>query len=107
MGNIELPYEAPWARHSYHLYILRVKDRGVVQEHLEAAGVASGIYYPLPLHYVEPYQHLGYGPGAFPEAERAAQETLAIPLHSEMTEEQIEVVVLSVSRASALAGVRQ
>ena len=61
-----------------------------------ASGVASGIYYPKPLHLLEPYQHLGYGPGAFPEAERAAQETLAIPLYPEMTQREIETTASGV-----------
>ncbi|MFQ5992937.1 MAG: DegT/DnrJ/EryC1/StrS family aminotransferase, partial [Nitrospiraceae bacterium] len=87
-AGIGLPWEAPYAKHVYHLYIVRVKGRELVQEHLRSAGIASSVYYPLPLHLVEPYRHLGYTPGAFPEAERAAQETLAIPLYPEMQEDQ-------------------
>ncbi len=100
--GIELPWEEPDTKHVYHLYILRVTERKAVQEHLRSLGIASGIYYPLPLHQLEPYRHLGYGSGSFPEAERAAQETLAIPLYPEMTEAQIETVVSAVKQAMLL-----
>jgi dTDP-4-amino-4,6-dideoxygalactose transaminase len=105
--GVELPWEAPYAKHVYHLYILRVKERKAVQDHLRLSGIASGIYYPLPLHQLEPYRHLGYGPGSFPEAERAAQETLAIPLYPEMTDDHIEGVASRVREALALVGCRR
>lgn len=105
--EVVLPWEAPYTKHVYHLYIIRVRQRKAVQEHLRSLGIASGIYYPLPLHQVEPYQHLGYGPGAFPEAERAAQETLAIPLYPEITDDQIETIASGVREALALAGARR
>jgi dTDP-4-amino-4,6-dideoxygalactose transaminase len=101
-GNgIELPWEAPYARHVYHLYAIRIKERKTVQGHLKALGIASAVYYPLPLHLVEPYRHLGYGINSFPEAERAAAETLAIPLSPEMTPDQIETVASGVRDALA------
>lgn len=103
-SEVVLPWEAPYAKRVYHLYIIRVKERKAVQEYLRSLGIASGIYYPMPLHYVDPYCHLGYGPGAFPEAERAAQETLAIPLYPEMAEDQIKTVASGVREAVALAG---
>ena len=100
-SGVLLPWEAPYAKHVYHLYIIRLRERKAVQEHLRALGIASGIYYPLPLHLVEPYRGLGYGPGAFPEAERAAQETLAIPLYPEMTKDHVKAVSQSVALALA------
>lgn len=103
-SGVILPWEAPYASHVYHLYIIRVKERKAVQQHLRSLDIATGIYYPLPLHQVEPYRYLGYGPGAFPEAQRAAQETLAIPLYPEMTEAQIEAVASGVSKAQAALG---
>ncbi len=106
--DVGLPGEAPYAKHVYHLYTLRVKARTIVQEHLKSLGIASGIYYPLPPHQAEPYRRLGYSPEAFPEAQRAARETLAIPLYPEMTEGQIEAVASAVSEASAaVAGPRR
>jgi len=91
----------------YHLYILPMKGRKAVQEYLRLSGIASGIYYPLPLHQLEPYRHLRYGPESFPEAERAAQETLAIPLYPEMIDDHIEGVASGVREALALMGSRR
>jgi dTDP-4-amino-4,6-dideoxygalactose transaminase len=92
----------------YHLYTVRVQERKVVQEHLRSRGIASGVYYPLPPPEAEPYRHLGHAPEAFPEAQRAARETLAIPLYPEMTEGQIEAVASAVREASAgVAGPRR
>jgi len=105
-SEIGLPWEEADVKHVYHLYIIRVKDRKAVQQHLKSLGIASGIYYPLPLHQVEPYRHFRYAPGAFDEAERAAQETLAIPLYPEMTEDQIKAAASGVRDAVALAGSR-
>ncbi len=106
-SGVKVPWEAPYAKHVYHLYVIRVKGRKTVQEHLRSLGIASGLYYPLPLHVVEPYEALGYRPGTFPEAEQAAQETLAIPLYPEMTDEQIQAVASAVKEAVALAGARR
>jgi len=104
---VELPWEVPDAKHVYHLYILRVKERKAVQEYLRSVGVASGVYYPLPLHQVEPYQHLGYDQGTLPEAERAAKETLAIPLFPEMGDDQNQAVASGVRDALAVAESRR
>jgi dTDP-4-amino-4,6-dideoxygalactose transaminase len=106
-SGVTLPWEAPYAKHIYHLYIIRVKERKATQEHLKSLGIASGMYYPLPLHELDPYQHLGYSAGFFPEAERAARETLAIPLYPEMTEDQIEAVASAVREALAVVGSRR
>jgi dTDP-4-amino-4,6-dideoxygalactose transaminase len=103
-SGVEVPWEAPYAWHVYHLYVIRVKERKAVQGHLKALGIASAVYYPVPLHLVEPYRDLGYGPGTFPEAERAAEETLAIPLYPEMTGDQIETVASGVKGVLTLVG---
>lgn len=101
-SGVDLPWEAPYAKHVYHLYIVRCVDRKTVQEHLRSVGIASGVYYPLPLHRLEPYQYLACSPAAFPEAECAAQETLAIPLYPEMTEDQVEAVASGMREAVGL-----
>ncbi len=105
-NEIGLPCEEADVKHVYHLYMIRVKERKAVQQHLKSLGIASGIYYPLPLHQVEPYQHFRYAPGAFDESERAAQETLAIPVYPEMAEDQINAVASAVREALTLAGSR-
>jgi dTDP-4-amino-4,6-dideoxygalactose transaminase len=99
--GVGVPYEAPYARHVYHLYVIRVKERGEVQQRLREEGIASAVYYPWPLHLTESCRPLGYQEGDFRVAEQASQETLAIPLYSEMPEEQLLNVVAALERAIA------
>lgn len=103
-SGVEVPHEAPNARHVYHLYIVRLKERAAVQQQLTSLGIASGIYYPLPLHYLAPFRDQGATDASFPQAERAAQETLAIPLYPEMADQQIQAVASGVKSALARAG---
>ena len=98
--GVGVPYEARSARHVYHLYVIRVKDRDKVQRCLKEAGIASAVYYPQPLHLTEPCRPLGLKEGYFPTAERASQETLAIPLYPEMSEKQLDAVVATLERAA-------
>ena len=100
-SEVELPREASYAKHVYHLYVVRARPRKALQERLRVSGVAFGIYYPEPIHLLDPYQHLGYGPGSFPEAEGASRETLAVPLYPEMSDDQIETVASSLGKLSA------
>lgn len=99
--GIGVPNEAPYARHVFHLYVIRVKEREKVQQQLSKEGVASAVYYPQPVHLSGPCRPLGYDEGNFPVSELASQETLAIPLYPEMSVEQLqkvlEVVELAVS----------
>jgi dTDP-4-amino-4,6-dideoxygalactose transaminase len=92
-GLVGTPYEAPGARHVYHLYMIRSPQREALGRALHSAGVACGVYYPQPLHLAEPLKGLGYAQGDFPESERASLETLAIPLFPEMSLAQLETVV--------------
>ncbi|MBA2527500.1 MAG: DegT/DnrJ/EryC1/StrS family aminotransferase [Pyrinomonadaceae bacterium] len=88
------PFVRPEARHIFHQYVVRVpQHRDAIIKHLEHKGVGTKIYYPIPLHQQECFGYLGYKEGAFPEAERAASETLALPYFPELTEEQQQYVV--------------
>jgi dTDP-4-amino-4,6-dideoxygalactose transaminase len=95
---IGLPYEAPYAKHVYHLYIVRIKDRPSAQRYLKEQGIGSAIYYPIALHLTEPCRVYGHAEGEFPVAERATMETLALPLYPEMDEEQADRVVAAVRK---------
>ena len=99
--GLGVPCEVPQARHVYHLYIIRVKGRDRVQQYLKEAGIASGVYYPQPLHLMKTCRPLGFKEGDFPVAEQASRETLAIPLYPEMSEEQLQEVVAALEHAMA------
>ena len=91
-GRITLPKEAAGRRHVYHQYVVRVPDRDAVREKLAAAGVATSVFYPVPLHLQECFRDLGYREGSFPVAEKAAKEVLALPIFAEMRDDEVERV---------------
>jgi dTDP-4-amino-4,6-dideoxygalactose transaminase len=77
--------------------VVRVADRNALHAHLAAAGVGTEVYYPMPLHLQACFSALGFTRGAFPEAERAAAEALALPIYPELTAEQQAFVVEAVN----------
>ncbi|MBE0558203.1 MAG: DegT/DnrJ/EryC1/StrS family aminotransferase, partial [Proteobacteria bacterium] len=87
-AGVVLPSETPFARHIYHQYTIRLKNRDAVAQHLSAKGIPHAIYYPIPLYLQEAYAGLGGKRGDFPVTERAADEVLSLPMHTELTEEQ-------------------
>lgn len=90
--ELTLPIERPYARHVYHLFVVRVPRRDELREWLKARGIETGIHYPIPLHLQEACANLGYRAGAFPNAERLAGEILSLPMHPELTMDQVESV---------------
>jgi dTDP-4-amino-4,6-dideoxygalactose transaminase len=93
-SELQTPERNNAFRHVYHVYAVRLAARDVARQRLESAGIACGMHYPLPVHLQPAYSDLGYGPGAFPEAERFATETLSLPMFPELTKPQIERVAL-------------
>lgn len=91
-ADVTTPHEVPWARHVYHVYTLRSRDRNALQSALTAEGIQTGIHYPVPVHLQPAYSDLGYQAGDFPQSEKAAAEVLSLPLFPEMTAQQIEAV---------------
>lgn len=90
--QVTTPREMPYAKHVYHLYVIRVPKREELQKHLDSKGIATGLHYPIPLHMQTAFAHLGYKEGNFPVTEKAAKEILSLPMYPELTEEQIVYV---------------
>jgi dTDP-4-amino-4,6-dideoxygalactose transaminase len=80
------------AEHTYHLYVIRLKEREVLQEHLQNAGVATGLHYPIPIHLQPAYQELGYNLGHFPVTEAHAGKILSLPIFPELDDEKVTYV---------------
>jgi dTDP-4-amino-4,6-dideoxygalactose transaminase len=96
-GALTLPSQPPESLHIFNQYIIRTADRDGLKRHLDERGIGNEIYYPVPLHLQPCFAYMGYSPGAFPRAERAALETLALPIYSELTAEQQQAVVGSIA----------
>jgi len=94
-GKIDLPQEIE-GRHIYNQFVLRAEKRDELKAYLAENGIGCEIYYPLSLHMQKCFSYLGYKEGDFPESEKAAKETLAIPVFPELTEEEARYVVKSI-----------
>ena len=82
--------------HIYHQYVIRVPKRNELREHLTKKEIGTAIYYPVALHQQECFRYLGYQADDFPEAERAARETLALPIYPELSRDAQRYVVESI-----------
>jgi dTDP-4-amino-4,6-dideoxygalactose transaminase len=87
------PYEPPWSKAVYHLYIIRAKRRDELQRYLLENGINTGLHYPIPLHLQSAYKNLNLPNGSYPITEKVASEILSLPMFPQLTPEQIEYVV--------------
>jgi len=83
-------------RHIFNQYVIRVPVREQLQKFLQQRGIGTEVYYPVPMHLQECFAYLSHGVGAYPESERAANETLALPIYPELSETQLRYVVHSI-----------
>ncbi|NOT35304.1 MAG: DegT/DnrJ/EryC1/StrS family aminotransferase [Candidatus Eisenbacteria bacterium] len=90
------PYHDPRSRHIYNQYVVRFENREGLRQHLNDRQVGNEVYYPVPLHLQQCFANLGYKPGDLPQSEAAANETLALPIYPELTEDQIRYTASTV-----------
>ena len=105
--NIQLPKEMDYAKHVYHLFVIKVNGnnlaerklkRDQLQKFLGENEIASGLHYPVPLHLQKCFEHLGYKRGDFPVTEELAESGLSLPMYAELTNEQIQHVANSINK---------
>jgi dTDP-4-amino-4,6-dideoxygalactose transaminase len=100
-GRVVLPARPPDREHIFNQYVVRLSDRDRVRTDLERAGIGTEVYYPVPFHLQECCSSLGHRPGAFPAAEAASRDVLAVPIYGELTEAQQRAVVAALANALA------
>jgi dTDP-4-amino-4,6-dideoxygalactose transaminase len=95
--RVTLPVEVPDRLHIFNQFVIRIPERDALRQHLDAAGISTEIYYPVPFHLQPCFAYLGYKPGRFPRSERAANTSLALPVYGELTDAQLQSVVGAVA----------
>ena len=96
LADVTTPYIEASNESIFNQYTIRVQKRDALQAHLKNIGIGNSVYYPLPLHLQPCFAYLGYKQGACPEAERAANEVLSLPIFPELTRGQLDEVVAAV-----------
>lgn len=91
-SSVTTPVEEDYAKHVFHLYVIRTKDQRKLQEWLKTKEIATSIHYPAPIHFHPAYKDLGYHRGDLPVSEKYATEILSLPMYPELTKDQIENV---------------
>ena len=94
--NLITPLEDDERKHVYHLYILQSEQREKLTQYLSEKGVATGVYYPVPLHLQKAFTNLGYREGDLPNAEYLSHRTFAIPMFAELTKAEIDYIVKTI-----------
>lgn len=90
---IRVPKRRPGVKHVYHLYMIRVKRRDALLEHLNKNGIEAKVHYPVPVHLQKAGRQLGYKEGDFPVCERDCEEIITLPVHQHLTADEIEYAI--------------
>ena len=97
--EIEIPFRVPNSTHVFHQYTIRVEGkRNGLREYLAAAGIPTMIYYPVPLHLQNAYRQKEFGEGSFPVTERLSKTVLSLPIHTEMSGDQLEFITATIKK---------
>ena len=91
-SSLVKPVQMPWAKHVYHLYVIRVSDRERLQSYLETKGISTGIHYPVPIHRQKAYEDYCGSAPSLPVTEQVTGEILSLPMYPDLTDEQLEYV---------------
>jgi len=92
LEEVVTPVAQAYAKHVFHLYVIRTPERDRLQKWLKSHGVSTGIHYPIPVHLQEACSGFGYSPGSLPETEAAAREILSLPMYPELTMDEVTYV---------------
>jgi dTDP-4-amino-4,6-dideoxygalactose transaminase len=97
LKKIIIPTRVPYSSHTFHQYTIKVPHRrDDLQRFLLSKGIPSMVYYPMPLHLQEAYEYLGYKKGDFPVAEELSEQVLSLPMHTELTDEELAFIVSAI-----------
>lgn len=95
--HVTLPQVPSERTHVYNQFVIRVAERDALRAFLKERGVPTEVYYPSPLHLERAFQYLGYNAGAFPVAEAASKQVIALPIYPELREEQQRSIVSAIA----------
>jgi dTDP-4-amino-4,6-dideoxygalactose transaminase len=98
--GIITPHEMAYAKHVFHVYALRVKNRDALISVLGEKGIGTNVHYPVPVHLQNAYEFLGLKQGSYPVAEKCASEFVSLPMFAELTEEQLSYVAEAVIKST-------
>ena len=99
LKDVITPVTAAYAKHVFHIYAIRVRNRDRVMQHLASRQIGCAVHYPITIPLQEAYRTLGYTEGAFPVAEQCAREFVSLPMYPELTHGQLETVIQGLREA--------
>jgi dTDP-4-amino-4,6-dideoxygalactose transaminase len=99
-SSVMLPHEMPWAKHVYHLFVIRTPERDQLKDWLESKGISAGLHYPVPVHLQEAWREVGGVDCSLPVTEKVVGEILSLPIYPELSIEEVNDICDSVREFS-------